>query len=53
MPEDEVQRFLKNNKDYVEMVYYAFESAAIDAAKRGHAVAVLSELLTGADDDKE
>ncbi|MCI0660500.1 MAG: hypothetical protein L0220_05445 [Acidobacteria bacterium] len=40
--EAEVERFLKKRERYVETVYYAFESAIREAAKRGYAVAVLS-----------
>ncbi len=39
--ENEVERFLKKREKYVETVYYAFESAIREAAKRGYAVAVL------------
>ena len=42
--EDEVERFLKEREYYVETVYYAFESAIREAAKRGYAVAVLPVL---------
>jgi hypothetical protein len=41
IPEEEVKRFLKKREKYVETVYYAFESAVREAAKRGYAVAVL------------
>jgi hypothetical protein len=42
--EDEVERFLKDREYYVETVYYAFESAIREAAKRGYALAVLPVL---------
>jgi len=43
MPEDEVKRFLKTREAYVGTVYYTFESAVREAAKRGYAAPVLSE----------
>jgi hypothetical protein len=41
LSEAKVERFLEKRESYVETVYYAFESAVREAAKRGYAVAVL------------
>jgi hypothetical protein len=41
LSEEEVEQFLEESEEDVETVYYAFESAIREAAKRGYAVAVL------------